>query len=70
MLKDVGVVFQTMYLAATAMGLGACAVGTGDAEAFAAATGLDPEHETSIGELCLAARGASTDTASSVIIGR
>jgi SagB-type dehydrogenase family enzyme len=68
MLKNVGVVFQTMYLAATAMGLGACAVGTGDAEAFAAATGLDPEQETSIGELCLAARGASPGTASSVII--
>ncbi len=56
MLKDVGVVMQTMCLVATAMGLGACAVGAGDADAFAAATGLDPEDETSVGELCLSSR--------------
>ena len=56
MLKNVGVVFETMYLAATAMGLGACALGGGDAAAFAAATGLDPEEETSVGELCLSGR--------------
>jgi oxazoline/thiazoline dehydrogenase len=59
MLKNVGVLFQTMYLVATEIGLGPCAVGTGDAEAFAAATGLDPEEETSIGELCLSGRTAS-----------
>jgi SagB-type dehydrogenase family enzyme len=53
MLKDVGVLLQTMYLSAAAMGLGACALGAGDAAVFAAASGLDPEHETSVGELSL-----------------
>ena len=52
-LKNVGVVFQTMYLVATAMGLGACAIGTGNSDAFAAATGLDAEAETSVGEFAL-----------------
>jgi oxazoline/thiazoline dehydrogenase len=56
MLKDVGVVLQTMYLVATAMGLGACAVGSGGSDVFARATGLDPEEETPVGELCLSSR--------------
>src|SRR5262249_27047838 len=38
-LKHVGVLFQTMYLVATAMGLGACAVGCGDSDRFARAVG-------------------------------
>jgi SagB-type dehydrogenase family enzyme len=49
-LKHVGVVFQTMYLAATAMGLGGCAVGSGDAELFAQAAGTDHRAEASVGE--------------------
>jgi SagB-type dehydrogenase family enzyme len=52
-LKNVGVLMQTMCLSATAMGLGACAVGAGDAQLFARATGLPIEEETSVGELCL-----------------
>jgi SagB-type dehydrogenase family enzyme len=52
-LKNVGVVLQTMYLVATAMGLAPCAVGTGDADAFARATGLDRDEQTSVGEFCL-----------------
>ena len=52
-LKNVGVVMQTMYLSATAMGLAGCAVGTGDAAMFADATGLPVEEETSVGEFCL-----------------
>lgn len=52
-LKDVGVLMQTMCLSATAMGLAACAVGAGDAELFARATSLPIEEETSVGELCL-----------------
>jgi SagB-type dehydrogenase family enzyme len=52
-LKHVGVVFQTMYLAATAMGLGACAVGGGDADVFAKAAGTDYCAETSVGEFIL-----------------
>ena len=52
-LKHVGVVFQTMYLAATAMGLGPCAVGCGDAELLARAAGADHRAETSVGEFLL-----------------
>jgi SagB-type dehydrogenase family enzyme len=52
-LKHVGVVFQTMYLAATAMGLGPCAVGCGDADLFARAAGTDYYWETSVGEFLL-----------------
>ncbi|MEU6952190.1 SagB family peptide dehydrogenase [Streptomyces sp. NPDC045714] len=52
-LKHVGVLQQTMYLAATAMGLAPCALGVGDADAFAAATGLDVLEETSVGEFAL-----------------
>ncbi len=52
-LKHVGVVFQTMYLAATAMGLGPCAVGCGDSDLFARAAGTDYCAETSVGEFLL-----------------
>src|SRR5581483_3348773 len=52
-LKHVGVAFQTMYLAATAMGLGPCAVGGGDADLFARAAGTDYYAETSVGEFLL-----------------
>src|SRR5262249_24749970 len=52
-LKHVGVVFQTMYLAATAMGLGGCAVGGGDADRFARAAGTDYYAERSGGEFLL-----------------
>jgi SagB-type dehydrogenase family enzyme len=52
-LKHVGVVYQTMYLAATAMGLAPCAVGGGDADLFARATGTEYGAETSVGEFLL-----------------
>jgi SagB-type dehydrogenase family enzyme len=52
-LKHVGVVLQTMYLAATAMGLGPCAVGCGDSDRFARAAGTDYCAETSVGEFLL-----------------
>jgi SagB-type dehydrogenase family enzyme len=52
-LKHVGVVLQTMYLAATAMGLGARAVGCGDSDLFARAAGTDYFAETSVGEFLL-----------------
>jgi SagB-type dehydrogenase family enzyme len=54
--KHVGVAFQTMYLAATAMGLGPCAVGGGDSGQFARATGTDFFDETSVGEFLLGSR--------------
>ena len=52
-LKHVGVVYQTMYLAATAMGLAPCAIGGGDADLFARAAGTDYYTETSVGEFLL-----------------
>ncbi|WP_188194654.1 SagB/ThcOx family dehydrogenase [Nonomuraea sp. SYSU D8015] len=52
-MKHVGVLFQTMYLVATAMGLAPCALGGGDHAAFAEATGLDPLEEGTVGEFSL-----------------
>jgi len=55
-LKHVGVVYQTLYLAATAMGLAPCAVGGGDSDCFARAAGLDYYAETAVGEFLLGSR--------------
>jgi oxazoline/thiazoline dehydrogenase len=52
-LKHVGVLYQTMYLVATAMGLAPCALGCGDADLFAEAAGLDYTVESSVGEFML-----------------
>ncbi|MEV4804010.1 SagB family peptide dehydrogenase [Nonomuraea sp. NPDC049421] len=57
-MKHVGVLYQTMYLVATAMGLAPCALGDGDGGAFAAATGLDPLEEGAVGEFALGSRDA------------
>ncbi|WP_336209457.1 SagB/ThcOx family dehydrogenase [Nonomuraea sp. LPB2021202275-12-8] len=56
MLKHVGVLYQTIYLVATAMGLAVCGLGGGDADDFADATGLDYHTEGSVGELLLGSR--------------
>ena len=55
-LKDVGVLYDTMYLVATAMGLAPCAVGCGNADLFARAAGLDYYAQTSVGEFLLGSR--------------
>jgi SagB-type dehydrogenase family enzyme len=55
-LKNVGVLFQTMYLVATAMDLAPCAVGGGNSDLFAQAAGLDYYTETSVGEFLLGSR--------------
>lgn len=55
-LKNVGALAQTICLAATAMGLSACALGGGDSDLFARAAGLRYEAETSVGELILNGR--------------
>jgi SagB-type dehydrogenase family enzyme len=52
-LKDVGVLLHQLYCIATAMGLAPCAIGGGDSEEFARATGLDPYDEPSVGEFIL-----------------
>jgi SagB-type dehydrogenase family enzyme len=51
--KHVGVLKQTMYLVATAMGLAPCALGGGNSDLFAQAAGLNYYAETSVGEFLL-----------------
>ncbi len=52
-LKNVGVLYQTFYLVAAAMGLACCAVGRADSDAFVQAAGTDYFAETTVGELML-----------------
>jgi SagB-type dehydrogenase family enzyme len=56
LLKHTGVLYQTMYCVATAMGLAPCGLGGGDAEAFTQATGRDPLEECSVAEFALNSR--------------
>jgi SagB-type dehydrogenase family enzyme len=60
-LKHIGVVFQTMYLAATAMGLAPCAVELGDSDLFAQATNADYYTESSVGEFLLGSATADEE---------
>jgi oxazoline/thiazoline dehydrogenase len=55
-LKNVGVLYQTMYLVATAMDLAPCALGGGNSDLFAKAAGLDYYSETSVGEFMLGSK--------------
>lgn len=57
-LKHVGVLYQTLYLVATAMGLGPCGLGSGDTDAAARALGLDWTVESSVGEFLIGSRPA------------
>jgi oxazoline/thiazoline dehydrogenase len=54
-LKNAGVLYEAMYLAATAMNLAGCGIGCGDAALFSLITGLDPLVESSVGEFMLGA---------------
>jgi SagB-type dehydrogenase family enzyme len=56
LLKDVGALYQTMYLVATAMDLAPCALGGGNSDLFAVAAGLDYYSETSVGEFLLGSK--------------
>jgi SagB-type dehydrogenase family enzyme len=62
-LKHVGVLYQTLYLVATAMGLAPCALGSGDADAAARAFGLEWASESSVGEFLLGSRPRFTGEA-------
>jgi len=55
-LKNVGVLYQTMYLVATAMGLAPCGLGNGNSDLLAEAAGLDYLKESSVGEFMLGSR--------------
>ncbi len=52
-LKNVGVLYATMYLVATAMQLAPCALGAGDSDLFAKIAGTEYLEETSVGEFML-----------------
>ncbi len=52
-LKNVGVLMQTMYLVATSMALAPCALGGGNSDQFAKITGLDYYQEGAVGEFVL-----------------
>lgn len=52
-LKNLGCLYQTFYLVATAMELAPCALGNGNSDLFAKITGIDYYSETQIGEFLL-----------------
>jgi SagB-type dehydrogenase family enzyme len=58
-LKDVGVLMQTLYLMATDMGLGGCAIGSTNIDLFAKMTGLEFHVEGAVGQFALG-RGAES----------
>jgi SagB-type dehydrogenase family enzyme len=59
-LKDVGVLMQTLYVMAADMGLGGCAIGTTNIEMFAKMTGLQFHVEGPVGQFALG-RGAKPE---------
>ena len=59
-LKDAGVLMQTLYLMATDMGLGACAIGTANIDLFAKLTGIEFHVEGPVGQFALG-RGATSE---------
>jgi SagB-type dehydrogenase family enzyme len=52
-LKDVGVMLQTLYMVATDMGLGGCAIGTGNIDLFSKMTGIEFHVEGLVGQFAL-----------------
>jgi SagB-type dehydrogenase family enzyme len=52
-LKGLGCLYQTLYLVATAMDLAPCAIGAGDSDLFAKASGIDYYAEPLIGEFVI-----------------
>jgi SagB-type dehydrogenase family enzyme len=59
-LKDVGVLTQTLYLMATDMGLGGCAIGIVNIDLFAKMTGLELHVEGPVGQFAIG-RGAKSE---------
>jgi SagB-type dehydrogenase family enzyme len=57
-LKDVGVLMQTLYVMATDMGLGACAIGTANVDLFAKMTKVEFHVEGPVGQFAIG-RGAN-----------
>ena len=61
-LKDVGVLIQTLYLMTTDMGLGGCAIGSTNIDLFAKMTGIEFHVEGPVGQFAL---GRGTQLAAS-----
>jgi SagB-type dehydrogenase family enzyme len=59
-LKDVGVLIQTLYMMATDMGLGGCAIGTSNIDLFAKMTGTPFHVEGPVGQFALG-RGSEAE---------
>src|SRR5271166_3932458 len=59
-LKDVGVFMQTLYLVATDMGLGGCAIGIANIDLFAKMTGVEFHVEGPVGQFAIG-RGAKSE---------
>jgi SagB-type dehydrogenase family enzyme len=55
-LRHTGVLYQTMYLVATAMGLAPCGLGNGSADLSVRALRLDYLTESSVGDFLLGSR--------------
>ena len=52
-LKDVGVLMQTLYMMATDMGLGGCAIGITNIDLFAKMTGIEFYIEGPVGQFAI-----------------
>ena len=65
-LKDVGVLLQTLYLMATDLGLGGCAIGTTNIDLFERMTGIEFHIEGAVGQFALGrgAKSAASDSQS------
>ena len=57
-LRNVGALYQTLYLVATELGLSPCGLGNGDSALFSRVTRLDPVIEGTVGEFVLGGRPA------------
>jgi SagB-type dehydrogenase family enzyme len=60
-LKHVGVLYQTLYLVSTAMGLAPCGLGVGDIDLSTRCFGLDWERESSVGDFMISSAPADVD---------
>jgi SagB-type dehydrogenase family enzyme len=58
-LKHVGVIYQTLYLVCTAMGLAPCGLGAGDIDLSTRCLRLDWERESSVGEFMISGGGGA-----------
>lgn len=66
-LKNSGVLLQTLHLTSVALGLGSCILGGGDSHVFAKASGLDPCQCGPVGEIAIYGRLTLAETLGNTI---